>query len=116
MFFRCLKAGMKPELVDATFRRKSFTRPSQGQAAVFEEPTLIDNFRPLEKDDISDFLQVCAYFTIILRAVYVTRAAHQKLRKRIKKGEKHGEIGSKPNSLVCFTEFQWLRRPWCMSA
>ena len=80
---------MKPELVDATFRRKSFTRPSTGQAAVFEEPTLIDNFRPLERDDISDFLQVCAYFTIILRAVYVARAAQQKMRKkRMKNGLK----------------------------
>lgn len=69
---------MKPELVDATFRRKSFTRPSQGQAAVFEEPTLIDNFRPLERDDISDFLQVCAYFTIILHAVCMWHGRHSK--------------------------------------
>ena len=69
---------MKPELVDATFRRKSFTRPSPGQAAVFEEPTLIDNFRPLERDDISDFLQVCAYFTIILRAVCMWHGRHSK--------------------------------------
>ena len=46
---------MKPELVDATFRRKTFHKK---HAAVFEEPILIDNFRPLEKDDISDLLQV----------------------------------------------------------
>ncbi len=52
---RCLKAGMKPELVDASFRRKTFNKKHN---ASFEEPILIDNFRPLEKDDISDFLQV----------------------------------------------------------
>lgn len=53
-FDRCLKAGMKPELVDASFRRKTFNKKHN---ASFEEPILIDNFRPLEKDDISDFLQ-----------------------------------------------------------
>jgi len=53
-FDRCLKAGMKPELVDASFRRKTFNKKHN---ASFEEPVLIDNFRPLEKDDISDFLQ-----------------------------------------------------------
>ena len=46
---------MKPELVDASFRRKTFNKKHN---ASFEEPILIDNFRPLEKDDISDFLQV----------------------------------------------------------
>ena len=46
---------MKPELVDASFRKKTFNKKHN---ASFEQPILIDNFRPLEKDDISDFLQV----------------------------------------------------------
>ena len=50
---------MKPELVDASFRRKTFNKK---HTASFEEPILIDNFRPLEKDDISDFLQVFGNF------------------------------------------------------
>ena len=54
---RCLKAGMKPELVDAAFRRKSNHRRLTA-AAAFDEPVLFDNFKSLEKDDLLDFFQV----------------------------------------------------------
>jgi len=53
-FDKCLAAGMKPELVDAAFRRKTpHKRPEQSQ---YDEPFLIDNFTALEKDDLSDIL------------------------------------------------------------
>ena len=72
---RCLKAGMKPELVDASFRRKTFNKKHN---ASFEEPILIDNFRPLEKDDISDFLQV--FWNLEMQILFLSReeasAAH----------------------------------------
>ena len=54
--FRCLKAGMKPELVDAAFRRKSPNK-KLGKFSP-EEPFLIDNLKPLHQDDISDILMV----------------------------------------------------------
>merc|ERR1719410_725720 len=47
---------MKPELVDAAFRRKSNHRRLTASAA-FDEPVFIDNFKPLEKDDLLDFFQ-----------------------------------------------------------
>ena len=75
VFLRCLKAGMKPELVDASFRRKTFNKKHN---ASFEEPILIDNFRPLEKDDISDFLQV--FWNFEMQILFLSReeasAAH----------------------------------------
>ena len=54
--FRCLKAGMKPELVDAAFRRKSPHKKVGNISS--DEPFLIDNFNPLGQDDISDILMV----------------------------------------------------------
>ena len=54
---RCLKAGMRPELVDAAFRRKPPNRKSENSN--YDESFLIDNLKSLEKDDISDFLMVC---------------------------------------------------------
>ena len=53
---RCLKAGMRPELVDAAFRRKPPNRKSENSN--YDESFLIDNLKSLEKDDISDFLMV----------------------------------------------------------
>ena len=53
---RCLAAGMKPELVDAAFRRKTPNKRAEGPS--YDEPFLIDNFQPLERDDISDILMV----------------------------------------------------------
>jgi len=53
-FDKCLKAGMKPELVDAAFRRKIPNRKTD--CSTYDEPFLIDNFKSLEKDDISDIL------------------------------------------------------------
>ena len=47
---------MKPELVDAAFRRKAIRTKSSKTG--YEEPALIDNFRALERGDISDLLQV----------------------------------------------------------
>jgi len=47
---------MKPELVDAAFRRKSNHRRLTA-AAAFDEPVLFDNFKSLEKDDLLDFFQ-----------------------------------------------------------
>ena len=54
--FRCLKAGMKPELVDAAFRRKSFRKKAAGMGS--EDPGFIENLHALDKDDISEFFQV----------------------------------------------------------
>ena len=54
--FRCLKAGMKPELVDAAFRRKS-PHKKLGNFCP-DEPFLIENLKPLHQDDISDILMV----------------------------------------------------------
>ena len=59
--FRCLKAGMKPELVDAAFRRKS-PHKKMGNFSP-DEPFLIDNFKPLHQDDISDILMVTIAMT-----------------------------------------------------
>ena len=56
MISRCLKAGTKPELVDAAFRRKIPNRKTD--CSTYDEPFLIDNFKSLEKDDISDILMV----------------------------------------------------------
>lgn len=53
-FDKCLKAGMKPELVDAAFRRKS-PHKKMGHFSP-DEPFLIDNLKPLHQDDISDIL------------------------------------------------------------
>ena len=47
---------MRPELVDAAFRRKPPNRRSEN--ANYDESFLIDNLKSLEKDDISDFLMV----------------------------------------------------------
>ena len=47
---------MKPELVDAAFRRRTVFKRGKNN---FEAPTMIDNFQPLERHDISDLLQVC---------------------------------------------------------
>ena len=47
---------MKPELVDAAFRRKIPNRKTD--CSTYDEPFLIDNFKSLEKDDISDILMV----------------------------------------------------------
>merc|ERR1712227_1165290 len=54
-FDRCLKAGMKPELVDAAFRRKSFRKKAAGMGS--EDPGFIENLHALDKDDISEFFQ-----------------------------------------------------------
>jgi len=45
---------MKPELVDAAFRRRTVFKRGKNN---FEAPTMIDNFQPLERHDISDLLQ-----------------------------------------------------------
>jgi len=45
---------MKPELVDAAFRRKTPHKKIEGNS--YDEPFLIDNFKALDKDDISDIL------------------------------------------------------------
>ena len=50
---------MKPELVDAAFRRKTPNKKAEGPVSYDDQPFLIDNFQPLEKDDISDILMVC---------------------------------------------------------
>ena len=47
---------MRPELVDAAFRRKPPNRKSDN--ATYDESFLIDNLKSLEKDDISDILMV----------------------------------------------------------
>ena len=47
---------MKPELVDAAFRRK-LPHKKIGNISS-DEPFLIDNFKPLGQDDISDILMV----------------------------------------------------------
>jgi len=54
-FDRCLKAGMKPELVDAAFRKKSFRKKSTGIGS--EDSGFIENLHALDKDDISEFFQ-----------------------------------------------------------
>ena len=47
---------MKPELVDAAFRRKSPHKKIENISS--DEPFLIDNLKPLGQDDISDILMV----------------------------------------------------------
>lgn len=47
---------MKPELVDAAFRRKSPHKKMGNFPS--DEPFLIDNLKPLGQDDISDILMV----------------------------------------------------------
>eukprot|EP00092_Neocalanus_flemingeri_P006488 GFUD01006993.1.p1 GENE.GFUD01006993.1~~GFUD01006993.1.p1 ORF type:complete len:345 (+),score=106.00 GFUD01006993.1:54-1088(+) len=53
-FDKCLRVGMNPELVDASLRKKSLNK----KTAIYDEPVLIDNLKPLENTGvISNLLQ-----------------------------------------------------------